>query len=127
MRVVHFAIMVFVVTILASCSSAPPTGPDAGKALIEESATAMGGWDNINAIKTQEILTGGADWEPMQSVEPKGEPRMVDNFGQSIVVDLQANKMRLAHDGKRTYPVPGPVKFIEIIDGNTGMLQTLSA
>ncbi len=127
MRVVRYAIVFLAMMCLASCSSAPPTGADAGKALVDASATAMGGWDNINAIKTEELLTGGADWEPMQSVEPKGEPRLVDNFGQSILVDLQTNKLRLAHDGKRTYPTPAPVKFIEVIDGNVGMLQSMTA
>jgi glyoxylase-like metal-dependent hydrolase (beta-lactamase superfamily II) len=116
-----------VLTLLIACSSAPPTGPEAGKALVEEAAAAMGGWDNINAIKTQEILTGGADWEPMQSLEPKGEPRQVDMFGQSILVDLESNKLRLSHDGKRTYPAPAPVKFIEVIDGDVGMLQSMTA
>src|SRR5262245_12063099 len=113
--------------VVASCSSAPPTGPDAAKALIEESATAMGGWANIDLIKSQEIITGGQDWEAMQSSDPKADPLQMDVFGQWIVVDLEKKRMRFAHDGKRSYPQPGPIKFIEVIDGDVGMLQTAAA
>src|SRR4051812_48211556 len=77
----------------AACSSTPPTGPDAAKALIEESATAMGGWANIDAVKSQEIVTGGQDWEAMQSLDPKADPLQMDVFGQWILVDLQKNRM----------------------------------
>src|SRR5262252_3472898 len=115
---------VLMLGIFASCSSAPPTGPQAAKDLIEQSATAMGGWNNIDAIKSQEILTGGDDWEPMQSLAPVGDVRMMDHFGQSILIDLQNNRVRVAHDGLRSYPQPGPVKFVEVIDGKAAMLQT---
>src|SRR5215831_18038371 len=111
------ALTVLILGVFASCSSAPPTGPEAAKALIEQSATAMGGWNNIDSIKSQEILTGGDDWEPMQSLEPTGDARMVDHFGQAILIDLQNNRVRVAHDGLRSYPQPGPVKFVEVIDG----------
>src|SRR5215813_13689561 len=85
--------------VVASCSSAPPTGADAAKALIEESATAMGGWANIDLIKSQEIITGGQDWEAMQASDPKADPLQMDVFGQWIVVDLEKKRMRFAHDG----------------------------
>jgi glyoxylase-like metal-dependent hydrolase (beta-lactamase superfamily II) len=117
-------VLCVVTTIMVSCSSAPPTGPEAARALIEESAVAMGGWTNIDAITSQEILTAGVDWEPMQSLDPKADPLQVDQFGQSILIDLEKNRVRFAHDGLRSYPTPGPVKFVEVIDGDAAMLQT---
>jgi len=127
MRFAKLASITALLFCLTSCSSPPVTGPEAGKTLIEDSAKAMGGWANIDAVKSQEILTGGGDWEPMQSLEPKGEPRQVDIFGQTILIDLEKNRLRFTHDAKRTYPQPGPVKFVEVIDGNVGMLLSTSA
>jgi glyoxylase-like metal-dependent hydrolase (beta-lactamase superfamily II) len=120
-RIIAVVLFAFV----TSCSSPPATGPDAAKKLIEESATAMGGWTNIDAVKVQELLTGGVDWEPMQSIEPNSaQPIQVDTFGQAILADLEKNRFRLTHDGKRSYPTPLPVKFTEVIDGDVGMLQS---
>ena len=120
-RIIAVVLFVFV----TSCSSPPATGPEAAKKLIEESATAMGGWTNIDAIKVQELLTGGVDWEPMQSVEPNAaQPVQTDQFGQTIVMDLEKNRFRLTHDGKRTYPTPLAVKFTEVVDGDVAMLQS---
>jgi len=99
---------------LVSCSpAAPPTGPDAAKALIEESATAMGGWANIDAVKSQEILTAGGDWEPMQALTPTSDALQVDIFGQTILIDLEKNRVTVTNDGKRSYPTPLAVKFTE--------------
>ncbi len=113
---------------LVSCSpAAPPTGPDAAKAVIEESATAMGGWANIDAVKGQEILTGGGDWEPMQAKAPTADPLQVDIFGQTILIDLEKNRVKVTNDGKRSYPAPGPVKFTEILTPEAAMLQTTAA
>jgi len=125
----RLAILVFatVITFLASCSAPPATGPEAAKAVIEEAAASMGGWTNIESVKVQEILTGGGHWEPMQAVEPKADPLVVDYFGQRLLVDLEKKRMRLTHDGKRSYPQPGPVKFTEVIDGDVAMLETTSA
>ena len=110
-----------------SCSSPPPTGPDAGRALLEEAAASMGGWAALDAVKSQEIRTGGVDWEPGQSVDPKGEPRQVNTFGQIVLADYDKKRMRLTFDALRTYPTPAPIKFVEVIDGDLGMLEGTSA
>ena len=115
-------------TFLISCApAAPPTGPDAAKALIEQSATAMGGWANIDAVKSQEMLTGGADWEPMQSIDPKADPVQTDLFGITILADLEKNRFRVTSDGKRTYPTPVAVKFTEVITPEASMLMSTGA
>jgi len=100
MHLKRWGLVIVLFVCLVSCSSAPPAGPEAAKALIEDSAKAMGGWANIDAVKAQEILTGGGDWEPMQSLEPKSDPLQVDSFAQTILVDLDKRRMRLTHVGK---------------------------
>src|SRR5262249_61433491 len=54
-----FRIVLALLVLLSACSSAQPMGPDAARALIEESAAAMGGWAVLDAVKSQEIITAG--------------------------------------------------------------------
>jgi glyoxylase-like metal-dependent hydrolase (beta-lactamase superfamily II) len=122
-----FAIVFALLILLSACSSAQPTGPDAARALIDESAAAMGGWAAINAIKSHEIITAGADLEPMQAVKPDGEPRTINRFSQGIIVDFDKERMRLTFDAVREYPNTQPVKFVEVINGEAGVLETQDA
>ena len=122
-----FAIALSLLVLLSACSSAPPTGPAAGRALIDEAAAAMGGWLVLDSVKSQEIITGGTDVEPLQAVEPTGQPRLINQFGQTIVVDFEKNRMRLSFDAMREYPSRQPVKFVEVLDGDAGMLETPQA
>jgi glyoxylase-like metal-dependent hydrolase (beta-lactamase superfamily II) len=95
--------------------------------MIELSAESIGGWAAMDAIRNQEILTGGSDWEPMQAIEAGGDPRQLNTFGQTLLVDFETGRMKLSFDALRTYPAPGPVKFVEVIDNEVGMLQTTDA
>src|SRR5438094_1626924 len=122
-----YAMLLALLMLLSGCSAATPTGPEAARALIDESAAAMGGWTALDAVKSQEILTGGGDWEPMQAVEPTGEARAINTFGQSLVADFEKNRYRLTFDAIRVYPNRSPVKFAEVIDGDAGMLESLEA
>lgn len=122
-----FPIVLVLVALLSACSSAPATGPEAARALIEESAAAMGGWPALDAVKSQEILTGGGDLEPMQAVEPNGEARAINQFGQGVLVNFERNQMRLTFDSMRVYPNRLLLKFAEVIDGDAGMLETPTA
>ena len=122
-----FAIALALLMVLSACSSAPATGPAAARTLIDESAAAMGGWAVLDSVKSQEIITGGNDVEPMQAVQPTGEPRLINNYGQTILIDYQKSQMRLSFDAMREYPTHQPVKFVEVIEGDAGMLETPQA
>src|SRR5439155_1607165 len=104
--------------------SAGPTGPGGGCTLVDEAAAAIGGWAVLDSVKSQEIITGGADVEPLQAVEPTGQPRVINQFGQDIVADFAKNRMRLSFDAIREYPSRQPVKFVEIVDSDGGMVET---
>jgi glyoxylase-like metal-dependent hydrolase (beta-lactamase superfamily II) len=121
------AIVLVLLMVLSACSPAPPTGPDAARTLIDESAASMGGWAAMDAVKSQEIITAGADWEPMQAVKPGGEPRTINRFSQGIIADFESKRARITFDAIREYPNTQPVKFVEVIDGDTGMLETRDA
>ena len=112
--------------LLAGCS-APATGPQAGRALVDKAAAAMGGWASLDAIKAQEFVTGGADWEPLQSLAPDANPRQMNTFSQTTLVDYEKKRMRITFDAVRVYPSTQPVKFAEVIDGDVGMLESPDA
>jgi glyoxylase-like metal-dependent hydrolase (beta-lactamase superfamily II) len=123
-----FAVVLALLMVLTACSSAPPAGPAAAKSLIDESAAAMGGWAALDSVKSQEIVTGGTDVEPLQAMEPSGQPpRLINNFGQTITIDYEKSRMRLSFDAIREYPAKNPMKFVEVIDGDAGMLETPQA
>jgi glyoxylase-like metal-dependent hydrolase (beta-lactamase superfamily II) len=106
----------------AACSA--DTGPEAGRLLADEAAAAMGGWKAMDQVTSQEIHTSGIDWEPLQAVDPTAEPRQINSFGQVVLVDYEKKRMRLTFDAVRTYPTVAPVKFVEVINGDDGMLET---
>jgi glyoxylase-like metal-dependent hydrolase (beta-lactamase superfamily II) len=124
MRVIVFGLSML---LLSACASAPPTGPDAARALIDESATAMGGWAALDGVKAQEFIMIGGDLEPMQAVQPNGEPRVINRFSENVLADFEKGRTRITFDGIREYPNTLPVKFVEVIDGDTGMLETPDA
>jgi glyoxylase-like metal-dependent hydrolase (beta-lactamase superfamily II) len=113
--------------LLSACSSASPTGPDAARTLIDESAASMGGWDALNAVKAQELVMIGGDFEPMQAVTPNGDPRVINRFSENLVADFDKGRMRLTFDAIREYPNTLPIKFTEVIEGDAGMLETPDA
>src|SRR5262245_7428573 len=124
---IRFGIVMGLVFFLASACSSSPTGSEAGRDLVNEAAAAMGGWAALDAIKSQEIIADGADWEPLQAVALDADSRQVNNFKQTTVVDFEKKRMRLTFDAVRVYPAPGPVKFTEVIDGDVAMLQSTDA
>ena len=122
-----FVIAFVLLMLLSACSAPAPSGRDAARALIDESAAAMGGWAAMDAVKVQQIITAGGDFEPMQAVKPNGEPRVINRFSQGIIYDFENKRMRLTMDSIREYPNTQPVKFTEVIEGDTGMLETPDA
>ena len=122
-----FVIAFVLLMLLSACSATAPSGRDAARALIDESAAAMGGWAAMDAVKVQQIITAGGDFEPMQAVKPNGEPRVINRFSQGIIYDFENKRMRLTMDSIREYPNSQPVKFTEVIEGDTGMLETPDA
>src|SRR5262245_21147680 len=115
------------VVLTGACSSSPTVGPEAGKTLVEEAAASMGGWAALDAIKSQELITGGADWESLQAVSLESDARQLNTFGQTVMVDFEKKRMRINFDAARVYPFPQPVKFTEVNDGDAAMLQTTDA
>jgi len=110
-----------------ACATRPSIGPEAARELIDESAEAMGGWEALDSLKSQELRTSGSDWEPLQAVEPNAAPRQVNTFEQTMYANYVQNKVRIAFEAMRMYPTSAAVRFIETIDGEVGMLESTGA
>ncbi len=119
-------VLVIGTMLLSACGSEPETGGPAALALLDEVADSMGGWDVLSSIERQENVTQGNDWDPMQAFEP-GADRQINGFGRTLQIDFTRSSMRLAFDGERIYPNTAPVRFVEVIDGDVGMLQRTNA
>src|SRR5215475_10530169 len=104
-----FVIAFVLLLLLSACSSPAPSGPDAARALIDESAAAMGGWAAMDAVKVQQIITTGGDFEPMQAVKPNGEPPVTERFSQDIIYDFENKRIQLTVNSIRQYPNTQPV------------------
>ncbi len=122
MRTRWIIVLTLTVLSISACGSEPTTGPEAARALLDEVAQSMGGWDVLSAIERQEIVSQGNDWEPMQAVEP-GAERQVNGWGRTLMVDFTNSSMYLNFDGERIYPNNQAVQFTEVIDGNVGALR----
>lgn len=110
--------------VLAACGSEPRIGPEAGAALLEEVAAAMGGWETIEAIEREELEIQGTAWEPHQAQFPGGILELAD-YESRLLIDYAGPSMRLEFRGERHYPAPGPVAFLEVIDDDAGAVFDL--
>src|SRR5688572_27421080 len=111
------------ILLAAACSPEHSTGLEAGRAIVEEAADAMGGWAALERVTAQEVHSEGTDWEPLQAVDPSAEPRQINSFEQTLLVDYSRKRIRLTFNAARTYPTSAPVRFVEVIDGDIGMLE----
>lgn len=97
-------------------------GADA-RALLREAAQAMGGVKAVRALKTQVVVSEGQQFEPEQAMRPGGQARHVGDFRYTLTREIAKPRLRLDWEGKTFYPREGPVRYLEIIDGDVGLLQ----
>ncbi len=91
-------------------------------ALLQQSANAMGGLTALRALKTQVIESEGKQFDSSSTPQPLGPTRQTTTFRYTLTRDLTQPRLRLQWEaqslgGNQT------VRFVEIIDGSTGMLQ----
>jgi glyoxylase-like metal-dependent hydrolase (beta-lactamase superfamily II) len=96
---------------------------DEPRAILEQTAQTMGGLKKLYALKNQVVESEGQQFEPEQALRAGGQPRHVADFRYRLTRDITKPRLRLEWDGRTFYPRGSPVRYIEIIDGNVGMLQ----
>ncbi len=115
-----FVLLVFIVV-----GTVPPSQAQNGDAvaIMEEVAEAMGGLRALRAVNNQLLEVTGQQFEPEQAMRPGGESRHVSDFRYTLTREVAAPRMRLDWEGRRFYPRDDAVRFLEIIDGEVGLLR----
>jgi hypothetical protein len=93
--------------------------------ILDEAASAIGGWTALQSIKYVHLEAEGQDWEPWQAYEIGGTVD-VSTFHIATDLDLGARVSRVEMDADVVYPWPHRVAYVEITDAETGMLADLS-
>jgi hypothetical protein len=96
------------------------------RTILEESAQAMGGLNALRGLTNQVVEVSGQQFEPEQGLRPGGEARHVADFRYTLIREMAAPRMRLEWNATTFYPRDGAVQFLEIIDGEYGLLQETS-
>jgi glyoxylase-like metal-dependent hydrolase (beta-lactamase superfamily II) len=91
-------------------------------ALLQQSANAMGGLAPLRALKTQVIESEGKQFDSSSTPQPLGPTRQITTFRYTLTRDLTRPRLRLQWEGQ-SLGTKQTVRFIETIDGSTGMLQ----
>jgi len=102
------------VVVLAGCTSAPPE-----KAIINDSATALGGAGKIQAVKTLTISGGGENLNLGQNSSPDASTPTLKVSEYKRAIDFAGGRSRL--EQVRTAPVgnTAPQKQVLCLDGDT--------
>ena len=111
--------------LLALCVASIPAQAqrDEATAILEESAQAMGGLQALRGLTT-EVLEGSVQqFEPEQGLRSGGAARHVADFRYTLTRQSDEPRLRLEWNARVFYPRQGAVQFIEIIDGEHGLLQ----
>lgn len=96
-------------------------------AILEETAQAMGGLQALRGLSNQMLEVSGQQFEPEQALMPGGEARHVADFRYTLTREIANPALRLEWDARTIYPRDGTVRFLEIIDGDYGLLQEAAA
>ena len=109
------------VIVLAS-EQVPSYAQSPAPALLQQSANAMGGPTALRALKTQVIESEGKQFDSSSTPQPLGPTRQITTFRYTLTRDLTRPRLRLQWEAQSSGSNQ-TVRFVEIIDGSTGMLQ----
>src|SRR5947207_13810419 len=82
----------------------------------------MGGATAVRALKTQVIESVGKLSDSSSAPQPLGPTRQITTFSYTLTRDLTQPRLRLQWEGQ-SLGSNQAVRFVETIDGSTGMLQ----
>ncbi|MGB7951237.1 MAG: MBL fold metallo-hydrolase, partial [Candidatus Binatia bacterium] len=74
------------------------------------------------ALKSQVVESEGKQFDSSSTAQPLGPTRQITTFRYTLMRDLTRPRLRLEWEGQ-SLATKQTVRFIEIIDGSTGMLQ----
>ena len=92
------------------------------QALIEQAANAMGGMNELRALKNEIVESEGKQFDSSSTPQPLGPTRQISTFRYSLTRDLTQPRLRLEWDGRNTVRNEA-IRYSEVIDGNVGLLR----
>jgi glyoxylase-like metal-dependent hydrolase (beta-lactamase superfamily II) len=119
-RSIRLALLALVV--MLAVAQAPGHAQSPAAALLQQSANAMGGLTALRALKTQVIESEGKQFDSSSTPQPLGPTRQITTFRYTLTRDLTRPRLRLQWEGQ-SLGSNQTVRFVETIDGSTGMLQ----
>src|ERR671918_789259 len=117
---IRLVLLALVVVVAVAQTPAHAQSPAA--TLLQQSANAMGGVTALRALKTQVIESEGKQFDSSSTPQPLGPTRQITTFRYTRTRDLAQPRLRLQWEGQ-SLGSNQTVRFVEIIDGSTGMLQ----
>ena len=108
--------------IMFAVEQGPSHAQSSATALLQQSANAMGGPTALRALKSQVIESEGKQFDSSSTPQPLGPTRQITAFRYTLTRDLTRPRLRLEWEAQ-SLGSNQTVRFVEIIDGSTGMLQ----
>jgi glyoxylase-like metal-dependent hydrolase (beta-lactamase superfamily II) len=118
---IRLALLPLVIVVLAS-EQVPSYAQSSAPALLQQSANAMGGPTALRALKIQVIESEGKQFDSSSTPQPLGPTRQITTFRYTLTRDLTRPRLRLQWEAQSSGSNQ-TVRFVEIIDGSSGMLQ----
>jgi len=115
-RLVLAALVIVIAVAQAPGQAQSPSG------ILQQSANAMGGPAALRALKTQVIESEGKQFDSSSTPQPLGPTRQITTFRYTLTRDLTRPRLRLEWEAQ-SLASKQTVRFVEIIDGSSGMLQ----
>jgi glyoxylase-like metal-dependent hydrolase (beta-lactamase superfamily II) len=116
---IRLALLALVIVLAAAQTPGHAQSP---AALLQQSANAMGGPTALRALKTQVIESEGKQFDSSSTPQPLGPTRQITTFRYTLTRDLARPRLRLEWEAQNL-ATKQTVRFVEIIDGSSGMLQ----
>src|SRR5262249_32296556 len=108
--------------IMFAAEQVPSHAQSPAAALLQQSTNAMGGPTALRALKSQVIESEGKQFDSTSTPQPLGPTRQITTFRYTLTRDLTRPRLRLEWEAQ-SLGSNQTVRFVEIIDGSTGMLQ----
>lgn len=99
-----------------------PAHAQSAKVILDQAVHAMGGMNALRALRNETIESEGKQFDSSSTPQPLGPTRQISSFRYTLTRDLTQPRLRLEWDGRNSARNED-VRFVEVIDGDIGLLR----
>src|SRR6266850_2805519 len=92
------------------------------QAVVAKTAKTMGGVAALRALKNQVVESEGKQFDSSSTPRPLGPTRQISTFRYTLTRDLTQPRIRLEWESRNSARGE-TIRFVEVIEGSTGLLQ----